>query len=69
MLFLSGMWTPGPIMPDVVRDIGQFSPLGAAAQAMSAGWFETEVPTLQLVVMVAWTAVLLPLAVKLFRWS
>lgn len=69
MLFLSGMWTPGPIMPDVVRDIGQFSPLGAAAQAMSAGWFETEVPTLQLVVMVAWTTVLLPLAVKLFRWS
>lgn len=69
LLFLSGLWTPGPIMPDVVREVGQYTPLGAAAQAMTAGWFEDGVPTLQLVVMAAWTAVLLPLGVKLFRWS
>ncbi|WP_069386475.1 ABC transporter permease [Cellulosimicrobium cellulans] len=69
MLFLSGLWTPGPVMPDAVREVGQYTPLGAAAQAMTAGWFEDGVPTLQLVVMAAWTAVLLPLGVKLFRWS
>lgn len=69
MLFLSGLWTPGPIMPDAVREVGQYTPLGAAAQAMTAGWFEDGVPTLQLVVMAVWTAVLLPLGVRLFRWS
>ncbi|MFC8922562.1 ABC transporter permease [Cellulosimicrobium sp. NPDC057127] len=69
MLFLSGLWTPGPIMPEAVREIGQFTPLGAAAQAMTAGWFEDGFPTLQVVVMAVWTAVLLPLGVRLFRWT
>ncbi|MCB7136262.1 ABC transporter permease [Cellulosimicrobium marinum] len=69
LLFLSGMWTPGPIMPDAVREIGQYTPLGAAAQAMTAGWFEDGFPTLQVVVMAVWTVVLLPLGVRLFRWS
>jgi ABC-2 type transport system permease protein len=69
LLFLAGLWTPGPIMPEVLREVGQFSPLGAVAQALTAGWFGTELPLLQLVVMAAWTAVLLPLAVKLFRWT
>jgi ABC-2 type transport system permease protein len=69
MLLLAGLWTPGPIMPDLLRDIGQFTPLGAAAQALTTGWFESGFPTLQMVVMVVWTVVLLPLAVRLFRWS
>lgn len=69
LLFLAGLWTPGPIMPDVIRQIGQFSPMGAAAQAMDTGWFGEGFPLLQCVVMVAWTVVLLPLAARLFRWS
>ncbi|OCI30348.1 ABC transporter permease [Oerskovia enterophila] len=69
MLFLAGMWTPGPIMPEVLRTIGGYTPLGAATQAMTTGWFEDGVPLSQLVVMAVWTVVLLPLAVKLFRWS
>ncbi|WP_265522941.1 ABC transporter permease [Oerskovia flava] len=69
LLFLSGLWTPGPMMPEAVERVAQFTPLGAAAQAMTAGWFVQDFPTLQVVVMAAWTAVLLPLGVKLFRWS
>ncbi|NNU26131.1 ABC transporter permease [Isoptericola sediminis] len=69
MLLLAGVWTPGPAMPDLIQEIGQFSPLGAASQALSAGWFDDGFPTLQVVVMVVWTALLLPLAVRLFRWS
>jgi len=69
MLFLAGLWTPGPIMPDVVRQIGQFTPMGATAQAMDAGWFGEGFPLLQVVVMVGWTVVLLPLAARLFRWT
>ena len=56
-------------MPDVVRQIGQFTPMGAAAQAMDTGWFGEGFPLSQYVVMAVWTAVLLPLAIKLFRWT
>lgn len=69
MLLLAGLWTPGPIMPELLRQIGQFTPLGAAAQAMTMAWFEQGFPLLQVVVMVVWTAVALPVAVRLFRWS
>lgn len=68
-LLLAGLWTPGPIMPELLRQIGQFTPLGAASQAMTTGWFESGFPLLQVVVMVVWTAVLLPLGVRLFRWA
>lgn len=69
MLFFAGVWTPGPIMPDTVAAVAKFTPLGAAAQAMNAGWFESGFPALQVVVLAVWTAVLLPLAARLFRWS
>ncbi|MFD6090499.1 ABC transporter permease [Oerskovia sp. NPDC060338] len=69
MLFLAGMWTPGPIMPEALRTIGGYTPLGAATQAMTTGWFETGVPVSQIVVMAVWTVVLLPVAARLFRWS
>ncbi|HEY0117706.1 MAG TPA: ABC transporter permease [Cellulomonas sp.] len=69
MLFFAGVWTPGPIMPHAVAAIARFTPLGATAQAMTSGWFESGFPTLCVLVLVAWTAVLLPLSVRLFRWS
>jgi len=69
LLFLAGLWTPGPIMPDFVREIGVYTPMGAAAQAMDTGWFGEGFPLLQCVVMVAWIVVLLPLAARLFRWT
>ncbi len=69
MLLLAGLWTPGPIMPEALRVIGRYTPLGAASQAMTIGWFEQGFPLVQVVVMVAWTAVLLPIGVKLFRWT
>lgn len=69
MLFLAGMWTPGPAMPGVVGEIAAYTPLGAASQAMTEAWFGTGVPVLQLVAMVAWVVVLYPLAARLFRWA
>ncbi|TDE88276.1 ABC transporter permease [Occultella glacieicola] len=69
MLFFAGMWTPGPLMPDTVAAIAQFTPLGALSQALTAAWFTGEFPALQLVVMVAYIVVLYPLAAKLFRWQ
>src|SRR5699024_5002454 len=34
MLFCAGMWTPGPVMPDVVAAIATWTPLGAISQAI-----------------------------------
>lgn len=69
LLFLAGMWTPGPLMPDLARQIATYTPLGATSQALTMAWFGTGLPLLQLTVLIAWTALLFPLAAKTFRWS
>jgi ABC-2 type transport system permease protein len=67
-LFFAGVWLPLPIMPAVVQEIAAWTPLGAGSQAMLDGWVGAGVPTRELLVMAAWTVVLVPLAGKLFRW-
>lgn len=69
MLFFAGLWTPGPIMPDIVESIARFTPLGAASQAMTEAWFGTDVPWLLIAVMLVYVVVLYPLSSRLFRWS
>ncbi|VTR78541.1 ABC transporter permease [Cellulomonas hominis] len=67
-LFFAGVWLPLPIMPDVVQEIAAWTPLGAGSQAMLDGWVGAGVPTRELLVMAAWTVVLVPLAARIFRW-
>lgn len=69
MLFLAGLWTPGPLMPDAVATVATYSPLGAASQAMNQAWFDTGMPWLQLVVMLAWTVLMFAAAARTFRWE
>lgn len=68
-LFFAGVWLPLPLMPDAVQTIAGFTPLGAATQAMTAGWVGQPFPTAELLVMAAWAVVGTPLAVRLFRWT
>jgi ABC-2 type transport system permease protein len=68
MLFFAGVWVPGPLMPDALAAASSFVPLGAAAQAMETAWFGSGFPAQQVLVMVAWTAVLVPVAARVFRW-
>jgi ABC-2 type transport system permease protein len=68
-LFFAGVWMPLPLMPEVVQTISQYTPVGAASQAMGAGWYGQAFPATELLVMAAWTLVGVPLAAKLFRWS
>jgi ABC-2 type transport system permease protein len=68
-LFFGGVWFPLPLMPQVVQQIARFVPLGAASQAMTAGWAGQPFPTGQLVVLAAWSVLTIPLAGRLFRWS
>ncbi|MGO1316573.1 MAG: ABC transporter permease [Cellulomonadaceae bacterium] len=69
LLFLAGMWTPGPAMPEAVAAVARFTPLGAPSQMMTIGWFESGFPWVQTLVMIAWTALAFPLAARLFRWQ
>jgi ABC-2 type transport system permease protein len=69
MMFVAGVWTPGPVMPEAVRRVADFTPLGAASQAMQAAWAGDSVRPLHLVVMAAFTVGLGAIAVRTFRWS
>lgn len=69
MLFLAGLWTPGPLMPDTVEVIATYTPLGAASQAMNEAWFGGGMPWLQLAVMLAWTVAMFGLASRTFKWE
>ncbi|MFI6425638.1 ABC transporter permease [Promicromonospora sp. NPDC050880] len=69
-LMFSGVWVPLSVMPDWMERIGLYLPLGAAAQGLTVGWFGNEgFPLAQVLVLLAWTLVLFPLGVKLFRWT
>ncbi|MCO1576682.1 ABC transporter permease [Crossiella sp. SN42] len=69
LMFLAGLWTPGPLMPELVRRIGEFSPLGAGTQAMQAAWSGNWPNPLHLAVTAAFAAAALFGAAKLFRWQ
>lgn len=69
MLFFAGLWTPGPLMPDGVRQVASFTPLGAGSQALMAAWFAGDVPARQLVVLAAYVLVLYPVSARVFRWQ
>ncbi|USQ74878.1 ABC transporter permease [Ornithinimicrobium cryptoxanthini] len=69
MLFLAGMWTPGPLMPDTLERIAAYSPLGAASQSLSAAWFGGDLPILQLLVMAGWAVAAFGVALRTFRWD
>ena len=68
LLLTAGVFTivePGTVLYQIAR----VTPLGAASQVMSYGWFGGGTfPWVQIAAMLVWTAVLAPLAVKLFKW-
>ncbi|WP_199423279.1 ABC transporter permease [Actinotalea solisilvae] len=68
-MFFAGVWLPLPLMPEVVRVISAWTPVGAASQAMASGWYGDGVPLQELLVMAAWTLVCVPVAARTFRWA
>jgi len=68
-LFFAGVWLPLPLMPDAVQTIAGYTPLGAATQAMTAGWVGQPFPGTELLVMAVWGLVGIPVAVRIFRWT
>ena len=69
MMFFTGVWIPVQTMPDLMRTIVEYSPFGAASQALhqaaGGGWPDV----VHLGVIAAWAAVLIAAAVRWFRWE
>lgn len=67
MMFLAGLWVPREAMPEALRTISDFSPLGAAVQTLTdagAGHWPKALPV---AVLLVWTAVAWLGALRLFR--
>lgn len=69
MLFFAGVWTPGPTMPDLARTIADFTPTGAAVEAMSDAWFGDWPSLLHVGVLAGWAILASFTAARLFRWE
>ena len=67
LMYFAGLWTPQ--LSSATRHIGQYTPLGAGAQAlrdtMAGSWPHPQA----LLVLAGWTLVCAVLAVRVFRWE
>ncbi|MFK0210664.1 MULTISPECIES: ABC transporter permease [unclassified Streptomyces] len=68
-MFTAGVWVPVQSMPDTLRRIVEFTPLGAASQALDAAASGGWPAGAALGAMALWTAALTGAAVRWFRWE
>jgi ABC-2 type transport system permease protein len=69
VLFFAGLWLPRASMPDVLRRISDFTPLGAGVQSLSDAAAGHWPQLLHVAVMLGWTLVAGGLAARYFRWE
>ncbi len=69
LLFFGGLWIPRPLMPPVLINISNWTPLGASVDALQRA-MQRLFPSLQsLLVLMAYTVVFGYLAVRYFKWE
>jgi ABC-2 type transport system permease protein len=69
MVFFAGLWLQRPNMPTWLRDISNFTPSGAAVQALTDSSVGHWPSSFYLIVLAVWGAVTTRLAIRLFRWE
>jgi ABC-2 type transport system permease protein len=69
LMFFAGLWLPRALMPTVLLDISNYTPLGAAVQAMQSAMQTGLPPAPPLLVLAAYALVFAFLARRLFRWE
>ncbi|MEU2679530.1 ABC transporter permease [Streptomyces sp. NPDC007107] len=69
MMFTAGVWVPVQTMPDLLRRIVEFTPFGAASQALDQAGLGHWPGWAHLGVMMVWTAALGTASTRLFRWE
>jgi ABC-2 type transport system permease protein len=69
LLFFGGLWIPRPLMPPVLLNISNWTPLGASVDALQRA-MQGSFPSLQtILVLTAYTLVFGYLAVGCFKWE
>ncbi|NJP96064.1 ABC transporter permease [Nonomuraea sp. FMUSA5-5] len=68
-VFFAGLWVPRDKMPDILRTISDFTPLGAGVQSWQDATAGQWPQLLHLAVMLGWTLVAGGLAARYFRWE
>jgi ABC-2 type transport system permease protein len=66
-MFFGGVYLPRPLLPEVVRRIGDYVPPGT--QPLQDAWVGTGVQPLQLVVLAGFAVIGTALAARFFRWE
>jgi ABC-2 type transport system permease protein len=69
MMFLAGLYFPREVMPEVLRRIGDFTPLGAGVQALQDATTGAWPQPLHLAVLAAIAIGASLTAARLFRWE
>jgi ABC-2 type transport system permease protein len=69
MMFFSGLYYPVQLMPAVIQDISNYTPLGAAVQVIGDPWVGQFPPAQPLLVLVGYALVFGFLAKRYFRWE
>src|SRR5215469_3825650 len=69
LIFFAGLWLPRNLMPTLLRDISNYTPLGAAVQAIQSSMLNGFPPTAPLLVLTGYAVVFAFLARRFFRWE
>jgi ABC-2 type transport system permease protein len=69
LMFFAGLWVPIPTMPNVLRSISHWTPLGAAVQSLSAATAGHGLDSVQLLVLADYGLASATAAARLFRWE
>jgi ABC-2 type transport system permease protein len=69
MQFLAGMWLPQQMMPSVLRDISEYSPLGALVNSIQSTVTGSFPSARELLVLAGYAAVFGCLSVRQFSWE
>lgn len=69
LMFFAGLWIPRATMPAALRDISDFTPVGAGGQAIQSAAAGSWAPWWYFAVLAGYIVVCGALAVRLFRWE
>ena len=69
MMFFAGLWLPRALMPDVLLTISNYTPLGAAVEAIQDSMLQGFPPTAPLLILAGYALVFGFLARRFFRWE
>jgi ABC-2 type transport system permease protein len=69
LMFFAGLWIPRASMPVALRDISDFTPLGAGGQAIQSAAAGNWAPWWYFAVLAGYIVICGALAIGLFRWE